>query len=292
VTVKELMRTRNLITVRPDDDLSLASQIMRWAGVRHLPVVDGGLVVGILTARDLLRRAAEGEDTDGGQPVREFMTPDPELVGPEDEVATACALMVAHKIGCLPVVDGDRLVGIVTTTDIVGSQISAGLTAPPADLGRVAVALSMKSDPPRVSPHAPLLEAVGLMVDRDVRHVPVVDEAGRVVGIVSDGDIRTAIGDPIEALHRELTELEGLEVAGVMTTDVVTVREDRHLSDVARQFVDERVGAIPVVDASDRLVGIVTYVDVIRALLAPVAGDQDARAGGPSGGLAPAPPAH
>src|SRR5205814_7900057 len=122
------------------------------------------------------------------------------------------------------------------------------------------VAVAMKANPPIVASWAPLLEAVGLMVDRDVRHVPVVDSAGRVVGIVSDRDVRTAIGDPIEALRQELTELEELKVSGVMTTDVITVREDRHLSDVARQFVDERVGAIPVVDARDRLVGIVTYV--------------------------------
>jgi CBS domain-containing protein len=157
-------------------------------------------------------------------------------------------------------------VGIVTTTDIIGSQISATPAAPPAALARVAVA--MKCDPPTVAPYAPLMEAVGIMVDRDVRHVPVVDAAGRVVGIVTDRDIRTAIGDPIEALHLELTELDELQVRGVMTTDVITVREDRQLSDVARQFVDERIGAIPVVDARDRLVGIVTYVDVIRALLA------------------------
>jgi acetoin utilization protein AcuB len=107
------------------------------------------------------------------------------------------------------------------------------------------------------------------MVDRDVRHVLVVDEGRHVVGIVSDRDVRTAIGDPLEALRQELTELEELKVGGVMTTDVITVREDARLSDVARQFVDERVGALPVVDSKERLVGLVSYVDVIRALLSP-----------------------
>ena len=267
MTVKELMRTRNLVSVRPDDDLTVAGQIMRWAGVRHLPVLEGGAVVGVLTARDLLRQRAEATGKERALPVRDFMTANPEVVGPEEQIAAACALMVARKIGCLPVVDGGKLVGILTTTDIIGSQISAAVSAPPAGLARVAVA--MKADPVSVPPYAPLLEAVGIMVDRDVRHVPVVDSEGRVVGIVTDRDVRTAIGDPVEALHQELTELEELQVSGVMTTDVVTVRDDRHLSDVARQFVDERVGAIPVVDAEDRLVGIVTYVDVIRALLAP-----------------------
>jgi CBS domain-containing protein len=287
VTIKELMRTRNLVSVRPEDELSVAAQIMRWAGVRHLPVVENEQVIGVLTARDLLRHRAEG----GGEgPVRTFMTSHPELIGPDEDVAAACALMVARKIGCLPVVEGGKLVGIVTTSDILGSQISARPAAPPAALTCVAVA--MKCDPATVAPYAPLMEAVGIMVDRDVRHVPVVDAAGRVVGIVSDRDVRTAIGDPIEALHQELTELDELQVRGVMTTDVITVREDRHLSDVARQFVDERVGAIPVVDARDRLVGIVTYVDVIRALLASEAGKAP-RAGSlsPAGATEPSPAA-
>jgi CBS domain-containing protein len=281
--VKDLMRTRNLVSVRPDDDLTVAGQIMRWAGVRHLPVLEDGAVVGVLTARDLLRHRAEG---DGNGPVRAFMTARPELIGPDEDLAAACALMVARKIGCLPVVEGGKLVGILTTTDILGSQIGGGSAAVPGSQARVAVA--MKCDPATVAPYAPLLEAVGIMVDRDVRHVPVVDKDHRVIGIVSDRDVRTAIGDPGEALHQELTELEELRVSGVMTTEVVTVREDRQLSDVARQFVDERVGAIPVVDSRDRLVGIVTYVDVIRALLAPA----EARETPPATASSPSPTPH
>jgi CBS domain-containing protein len=284
VKVKELMRTRNLVSVRPEDDVDVAGQIMGWAGVRHLPVIENGAVIGVFTARDLLRRRAEG----GGEgPVRAFMTRSPEVIGPDEDVAAACAQMVARKIGCLPVIDGGKLVGIITTTDIIGSQISAASAASPGTHARVA--LAMKADPATVPPYAPLLEAVGIMVDRDVRHVPVVDEGRRVIGIVTDRDVRTALGDPVEALHQELTELEELTVSGVMTTDVVTVREDRQLSDVARQFVDERVGAIPVVDASDRLVGIVTYVDVIRALLAP---GEAAREGSRRDGLPRTPAPH
>ena len=265
--VKELMRTRNLVSVRPDDELAVAAQIMRWAGVRHLPVLEGTEVVGVLTERDLLRHRAEAGGRGEGDLVRSFMTRPAEVITPDEEVAAACGVMVARRIGCLPVVDGGRLVGIVTTTDLLGSQLAASLAPSPATITRVEVA--MKRDPATVPAYAPLLEAVGIMVDRDVRHVLVVDERHHVVGIVSDRDVRTAIGDPLEALRQELTELEELKVGTVMTTDVITVRDDARLSDVARQFVDERVGALPVVDAKGRLVGLVSYVDVIRALLAP-----------------------
>jgi CBS domain-containing protein len=268
VQIKELMRTRNLVSVRPDDDLTVAAQIMRWAGVRHLPVLENGEVIGVLTERDLLRHRAEaGTSDDADLLVRNFMTRPPHTIGPDEDLAAACAMMVARRIGCLPVVDGGKLVGIVTTTDLLGSQLAARMAPPPATITRVEVA--MKRDPPTVAAYAPLLEAVGIMVDRDVRHVVVIDEHERVAGIVTDRDVRTAIGDPLEALRQELTELEELKVSGVMTTDVITVRDDARLSDVARQFVDERVGALPVVDARGRLVGIVSYVDVIRALLSP-----------------------
>jgi CBS domain-containing protein len=271
--VKELMRTRNLVSVRPDDDLAVAAQIMRWAGVRHLPVLEGADVVGVLTQRDLLRHRAETGGQKDGDLVRTFMTRSPEVITPDDDVRAACALLVARKIGCLPVVDGGKLVGIVTTTDLLGSQLAASMSPSPVTLTRVDVA--MKRDPATVPPYAPLLEAVGIMVDRDVRHVLVVDAERHLLGIVSDRDVRTAIGDPLEALRQELTELEELKVASVMTTDVITVRDDANLTDVARQFVDERVGALPVVDASKKLVGLVSYVDVIRALLTPGAEARD-----------------
>src|SRR3954470_22535889 len=94
VTVKELMRTRNLVTVGPDDDLTVAGQILRWADVRHLPVVEGARVVGVLSEHDLLRQGA-GAQRERGTLVRNFMSSPAEVISPDDEVALACAVMVA-----------------------------------------------------------------------------------------------------------------------------------------------------------------------------------------------------
>jgi CBS domain-containing protein len=264
VRVKDLMRTRNLASARSDDDLAVASQLMRWAGVRHLPVLgQDDQVVGVMTERDVLRASG------GGGSVSDFMSTPAQVIGPEDEVATACALMVAHKIGCLPVVDDtNNLVGIVTTADLLGRQFSSELGSAAAGAARVSVA--MQRQPATAHPYSPLLEAVAIMVDRGVRHVPVVDDHGRLVGIVSDRDVRTAIGDPVEALHEELTELEEMKVSGVMSTDMITTSEDAPVAEVARLFIQEKIGAMPVVDSERRLLGIVSYVDLIRALLVPI----------------------
>jgi CBS domain-containing protein len=264
VRIKNVMKTRNLVSVRPGDELGLAMQIMRWAGVRHLPVVDRHHVVGVITERDFLRYHAGTDEGGGGNIVRQFMSTPPEVIGPEDDLVRAAAVMVSRGVGCLPVVEDGELVGMLTTTDIVGLPLAAAGVALPGAEPRVEVA--MQRDPATVAPFAPLLEAVGLMVDRGVRHIPVVDDDRRIIGIISDRDVRTAIGDPLDALRRELPELEELKVSGVMTTNVTTVDESASLAEAAHHFVDERIGALPVVDGDDRLVGLLTYVDVIRAL--------------------------
>lgn len=278
--VKDVMRTRNLVSVRRDDDVAMAAQLMAWAGIRHLPVLEAegaddaanaDRVVGVFTERDLLRYRAETGGGGGLDPVGGFMSSPAETIAPDAEIAEASARIIAGHLGCLPVVDGDdSLIGIVTTTDLVGLHLTRA--EEPDGVGeQPRVSVAMKRNPATVRPFFPLLEAVGIMVDRDVRHVPVTDDDGKVIGIISDSDVRTAIGDPIEALQREWEEVEELQVSTVMTTDVVTVRDDASLLDAARAFIDHRIGAIPVLDAAGRIVGILSYVDVLRALRSRVA---------------------
>jgi CBS domain-containing protein len=277
--VKDVMRTRNVASVQPGDDLALAAQVMRWAGVRHLPVLERKHVVGVLTERDLLRHRAEtagqgmrreghdqgpDEGRDQRDQVRQYMSSPAEVASPEDTLGDAAERLVREGIGCLPVVEEGALVGLLTITDIVGLALAA--PGPRAAGGETRVEVAMKRDPARLGPSSPLLEAVGIMVDREVRHIPVVDGEQHVVGIISDRDVRTALGDPLEALHGDFPEIDELKVAGVMTTRPSTVREDAPLGEAARHFIDERIGALPVVDADDHLVGILSYVDVIRAL--------------------------
>src|SRR5436190_22064698 len=82
VRIKNVMKTRNLVSVRPDDDLAMAMQIMRWAGVRHLPVVERHRVVGVITERDFLRYRAETGGSGGAASVRGFMSTPAEVGRP------------------------------------------------------------------------------------------------------------------------------------------------------------------------------------------------------------------
>jgi CBS-domain-containing membrane protein len=100
-----------------------------------------------------------------------------------------------------------------------------------------------------------------------VRHLPVLDDDQRVVGIVSDRDLLAAAMtnvldfDPVS----RRTFLRSIEVAEVMAKDVVSVTPDTELVDVARIFVERKIGCVPVVGARGELLGLVTETDLIAA---------------------------
>jgi CBS domain-containing protein len=114
-----------------------------------------------------------------------------------------------------------------------------------------------------------LREAAARMLTFGVRHLPIVDGDQRLIGILSDRDVRSAVGTPEVVLEPAAARarLRSLKVADVMTRDPFTTSVDATLADVAHYLVEHRVGAVPVVDDERRVVGIVSYIDVIRALV-------------------------
>lgn len=124
-TVGQFMST-DLFTVHPEDLVDLAASVMAWEHIRHVPVEDEhGRLVGILTHRTLLRFMASGAASDGPVAVRDIMKHDLLTVSPDTLTIDAIRLMRQHQIGCLPVVDGDKLVGIITESDLL--DVSARL---------------------------------------------------------------------------------------------------------------------------------------------------------------------
>jgi acetoin utilization protein AcuB len=116
LSVRDVMSTE-LMTVGPGDSARRAWELMRDRRIRHLPVLEGGRLVGILSDRDL--RGVLLSPGLVGASVRELMTERPTTVVPDAPVEDAASLLVVKKIGCLPVVEGERLVGIVTETDLL-----------------------------------------------------------------------------------------------------------------------------------------------------------------------------
>jgi CBS domain-containing membrane protein len=120
--------TREVATLRPDDELSIARDVMRLGRIRHLPVVDAEeRLCGLVSHRDLLRSALLRRDEAGRAPgsdprtlrVSEVMTREVAVTSPDEPLRDAAAEMFRRKLGCLPVLEGGRLVGIVTEADFV-----------------------------------------------------------------------------------------------------------------------------------------------------------------------------
>jgi acetoin utilization protein AcuB len=127
MTVKEVM-VKEIATLDVNDELSLAHDIMRLGRIRHLPVVDGSRLVGIVSERDLFRSSLaqalgySGPDSRNQMKalrIKDIMVKEVTTISPEAKLYDAVKLMIDKKIGCLPVVEDDRLVGLITETDIM-----------------------------------------------------------------------------------------------------------------------------------------------------------------------------
>jgi acetoin utilization protein AcuB len=133
----------------------------------------------------------------------------------------------------------------------------------------------MTADPITIDPDAPLGTAMAVMRDKTVRHLPVVDEAGRLLGIVTDRDLRSAAFAPALAEHLSLgarrrlhgvsQALEEIRVRDAMTWNVVTTHPEATIAHAAAAMFQGRFGCLPVVQ-DDRLVGMLTERDLLRAL--------------------------
>lgn len=135
----------------------------------------------------------------------------------------------------------------------------------------------MARAPITIDPEAPVETALAVMRERGVRHLPVVDDAGRLVGMVTDRDVRSAIFGPAFAeylsseqqarLRSLAVPLANLRVRDMMTWGAVTIAPEAAVAQAAAVMSEGRFGSLPVLDG-DRLVGIVTERDVLRALAA------------------------
>lgn len=128
----------------------------------------------------------------------------------------------------------------------------------------------MTGDPVALDAEASALEALELMVDRAIRHLPVVDAARRVVGVVSLDDLRAALPAPVSLVQplppaRRDAALEW-RVADVMTHAPLTITEDSSLLEAAERMAEARVGCLPVVDEDGRLAAILSETDLLHAL--------------------------
>lgn len=245
------------------DSLEAAHQIMREHGVRHLPVLRAGKLVGVLSERDLLDfRANLGFADDWRRAaVSGAMTRSPQTAGPDDGLTEVAGRLAHSRIGCLPIVERGALLGLVTVSDVLAGEVSRAMA--PAPSRRATASDVMTPGPFSCRPEESLLAVAKRMSGHGIRHLPVIDEDNIVLGMISERDLRTYVGDPARfaTTHTETA----MRVCDALKPPLVTVLPDHPLAELAVMFEDARIGAIPVVDDGGKLLGIVSYVDALRA---------------------------
>lgn len=262
--IREVM-THKVIGVGLDDDLEMAKQLMLWGGFRHLPVISERRVVGIVSERDVLTALGSAAVKAGRRAhVRDFMRTPATTAAPDDDVESAAVLLAEKKIGCLPVVEDGEVIGLVTTTDLLAR---AGVTGAMDNPRATPVSAVMTTDPPTARAAEPLADAAQRMSELRVRHLPVLDERGVLVGILSERDVlRSAFTHRGGRWLGPMPPPHTVTVRAAMTSPALTVAPDAPITEAMTTFVQRRIGALPVLDATGALRGIVSYVDILAHL--------------------------
>lgn len=163
---------------------------------------------------------------------------------------------------------------IITQQVTVASGVRHGLRSLPADLPVEAV---MTRAVQTIAPDASIAEAFELLIRKHVRTLPVLNAAGRVVGILTDGDLLERLGLPSAGVHAAITRAElraeiealragGQTVADLMHSAVITVSPAAPLVEAVHLMTARGVKRLPVTDAEGGLLGLISRVDVLRAL--------------------------
>ena len=159
-------------------------------------------------------RAGDRRNTDlAMQTVGDLMTGDPQSCGPEETVQSAAARMRDGKISCLGVVDAGAFIGLVTTRDLTGKVLAAGLPA------STPVRAVMSGTPISLPPEALGADVLNLMLERRIGHLPVV-EAGRLIGMITQTDITRFQATSSAQLVRDLAGAQSVAQMAAVTARI------------------------------------------------------------------------
>ncbi|HSJ34428.1 MAG TPA: CBS domain-containing protein [Acidimicrobiia bacterium] len=201
--------------------------------------------------------------------VRDVMTASVVTIGPDVPLKEAAVLMGRHRISGLPVVDGDRLVGIITESDFVsrlavdgGGLLAALLGRKQGELGGT-VGQAMTPEPLTIGPDESVAAAARAMSEHSVKRLPVLSREGQLVGLVSRADLMSVFARPDERIESDIVN-EGVVGLIGADRDAVKVRVEGgvvHLSGTVGSVTEKRM----LEEFSRRVAGVVTVESQLGA---------------------------
>lgn len=269
--------TTDVVSVEIPGNRDDVLKILKRTGISGVPVLKDGKLVGIITRKDLLRKA---EETQLGL----LMTHDPITISPDATIREAASLMITHSIRRLPVIEDDDLVGLISVADLVAALAQMKV--------RDEIKESYISQTFALWEETPLPLVGRIMEISGFDAIPILDEESILKGIISERDLirHSSIEDTVEVsdfsngtdddewtwesirdMHTisygiSRIQLPNRPVRTAMVRNVISVPLNAEVSECALKMKRARVDQLPVVNGDRKLVAMLFDRELIRAL--------------------------
>lgn len=276
--VEEVM-TKNVFCAEVPGNRTDVLKEMLKHNVSGMPVVKGSTkeLIGIITRKDIFKKPDVEQ-------LALLMTKNPIIISPKDDINNAIKIFLEKKIHRLPVLENGKLVGIITPMDILSIIEKKEIPTPIEDfITEICIPVYYNT---------PINVVAEIMNITGIYSLPVLNSSARVVGIITDNDLfksvsvdkkfmKSSLGlgndediwnlDGMRSIIKLYYEVSHIElprtpIKEIMVRNVIIVSEKKCVYKVAREMRKNDIGQIPVVDAKEKLKGMVYDLDLLRAL--------------------------
>lgn len=259
--IKNLM-SEDLITIDKDQNLSDALKLLRKNNVSRLPVTNNKELVGIISERDIANKlgSSKYENMPASRlHISSVMVKDVFTVPQTMQLGDVAKLMLEKGIGSVPVMDDDKMVGIVSKADFV--TLAVGIA-----FDKITVKELMAKDIKFVSPTERLIHARRVMLEAHVGRLPVIEDE-KLVGMITSKDLMRAFIDfkkNVPEKHQK-SQIKEVIVEDIMSSNPVVTSRDATISEVSKIMMETGYNGLPVVE-DGKVVGIITQTDILRLI--------------------------
>ncbi|KSW12146.1 hypothetical protein CF15_05115 [Pyrodictium occultum] len=256
---RDIMNTR-YPAVDKDETLEQAVRVMRKHDSDRVLAFEDEKLVGIMTKKDIMMKLATLRTRNlvvGRLHVSSFMTPDPKTAGPEEDAASIAQRMIEEGVGSFPVVEGDRVVGLITRWEVARLVHELAPDVKAVDV--------MVTVPEVLRTTNKVLHARQLLLRYNILFLPVLDEEGRLVGYVTADEVADAFlafHDIVPEKYRK-ERIEHLLVDDIIRLRPPTVSPDSSVAE-ALEKMEAKKSKGAVVVHEGRLVGIITLNELVK----------------------------
>lgn len=243
-----------LIKVDKDESINDALELMTKKRISRLLVTENDEVIGIITEEDIAKRLGTGRERKlktAHIHVSAAMTKKLKTIPADGDIKNAARIMLENKFSSLPVVRNNKVIGILTKTDLVKHLLKS----------KKKVEKFYTKNPVVTNPGDTLVSARKLMLDKKIHRLLVLDR-GMIAGILTERDMAKGLKTFRKAIDKfPQADIQRLLVEQVMTIEPITIRPETTVGEAAKIMLKNKISGIPVIAEK---FGILTKTDLVR----------------------------